>query len=69
MNTIGEAMNEEYVLESGLIGILKDKILGEVKFVKPSIKVNGVRLFSPEPPPRLNEHREEILRMIGMEID
>jgi len=61
VNTIGEAMNEDYINESGLVGTLYDETLGEVKFVKPPIKVNGTRLCKVEPPPRLNEHREEIL--------
>ena len=65
VNTVGEAMEEEYVYESGLVGILKDNLLGEVKFVKPPIKVNGVRLYNDNPPPKLDEHRREILDMLG----
>ncbi len=50
VNTVGEALSEEYVSKKGVLGILEDPVLGRTAMVKPPFKINGVRPFNEKPP-------------------
>ena len=65
VNKISDIVNDIYMLESELLGKLTDPTLGDIKFLKPPIRIDGTRIYTSMYPPRFSENSKEILTSLG----
>ena len=69
VNRISDIVRHRYMDESGLIGEISDPRLGNVKYVRPPIRINGSRPYTQKYPPSHSEDTVEILRDLGYSVE